>query len=357
MPGRFPLTPVPLTNDPFCQDGFCDSDSGGGGGLPATWFSPIIINYSVRLEYGAPSTVFSLTAGRRIEYATQDGTIIRADAITGVAVSATVGDEPGDSATIPYLGTISWTVNANVPPDSGNDLQLQVVADFGYPYKRALFYQVITESGLTLVRGYRCGFIFQPCTLSPFTGQTYGQAVVGYEETVTVNEFNRPSVIINSPGQANMADRRSGQAGLNPPLPRPWFNQYRDQTSGEVVLDIIYSVARTRTVSLIPAAFVRTTLTRLSAHSFKLTMAEQALGGIMVLRYSAPLGSAGFYGPTVVYIAKNEKEAFFTVTPGTYAALGYTVTLERCFGLPIFGAQFWPLEPDLVDFMAYQPPV
>lgn len=43
MPGRFPLTPVPLFNDPFCEDGFCfdpfcdigESQDGLGFCLPA----------------------------------------------------------------------------------------------------------------------------------------------------------------------------------------------------------------------------------------------------------------------------------------------------------------------------------
>ena len=33
MPGRFPLTPVALANDPFCTDAFCGE---GGGGGPAS---------------------------------------------------------------------------------------------------------------------------------------------------------------------------------------------------------------------------------------------------------------------------------------------------------------------------------
>ena len=45
MPGRFPLVAVPLTNDSFCEDGFCDDTGGGGGGGGGGEFDPFAYQY------------------------------------------------------------------------------------------------------------------------------------------------------------------------------------------------------------------------------------------------------------------------------------------------------------------------
>jgi hypothetical protein len=327
----------------------------GESGTAATSFGTFTVNYSVTLDRALPSALENSPTEVRDEWTTQDNVQIFADRVTSQNIEAVVGAGALSPRTIPYVGTATWSA---IPANKSVEFFMDVT--YGVTFNRNLFNIFDTNSAVRMIKGLACfNFATLVCNNAPFTGQTYGQAIVGYEVVDDVTEFaNGPNNI--NPGVARIQDRYQGEYPLVPPLPgRPWFDAYVTNYGGAGYIPI-YRASRTKTVSLVPVNSVKTTLTRVSANRFRLYMNQQAVGGIMVLRYSAavtPDGTRftlGFLAPTIVYIPANEREAFFDVTPGAYAS--YTVTLEKCFGLPdLIDAQFWPLEPDPVQFLASGP--
>jgi hypothetical protein len=56
MPGRFPLVPVALTDDPFCEDAYCADPGGGGGG-------PVQVVFVTSRSIGFPGAIDVTNAG------------------------------------------------------------------------------------------------------------------------------------------------------------------------------------------------------------------------------------------------------------------------------------------------------
>jgi hypothetical protein len=370
MPDRFPLVSVP-TNDPFCEEGFCASDSlddgdGDGGcnrgSIGATGFPPLSFFYSVLLDKNENSSASTLVSPPgSFQYCTQDRRLITASFISAVVGEYVVGKATLSNRTVRYVGDIKWAVSApggGVTPGVGLTIDL----NYALTFNTYLFNVFTTESDVTVVSGAACFNIATlQCNDPPFTGQTYGQALPGYEAPTAV-AFGTGEVN-NGSSLAIIGDRYEGAYDFIPPLPhRPWFQSYVNQNGATFSTNPAYEATRSAVVRLVPVSSVKVSLMRGGDNTFALSMDQQAVGGVMVLRYSAGFDGTsfigGFYGPTVVYIPKNKRTATFTVRPGLYASIGYTVTLEVCFGLPnLYAAQFWPLAPDPIHNEAYQPPV
>jgi hypothetical protein len=356
MPGRFPLTPVPLTNDSFCNDVFFNSNEQVNS-INATSFGTFTVIYSVILDRNLSSECKNLGDGITEEWLTQDKVKIFAYRETAQSIEVAVGASALSPRTIPYVGTATWSA---IPANKSVEFFMDVT--YGVTFERGFFDIFVTRSAVRMSKGATCfDLAFGVCNNAPFTGETYGQAIPDYEVIENVTEFASGPNNIN-PGVARIQDRYQGEYPLVPPLPgRPWFDSYITDSGGAGRIPI-FQASRTMTVSLVPIDSVKTTLTRVSANRFRLYMERQAVGGIMVLRYTPNYNTStnsfdgDFYGPTIVTIPADKTEAFFNVTPGIWAALGYTVTLERCFGLPyLLDAQFWPLEPDPILFEASGP--
>jgi hypothetical protein len=355
MPGRFPLTPVPLTNDSFCENAFFGNENF----VRATGFGNFEVFYSVSVERGVETEFLTASAGQTDRYVPQNLVPIFASRVTSKSLMATLGSSALPPRFIPYVGTARWSIDPAL-----DALELMVDVNFGVTFDPFLFRIVKSNSDVNVVSGLICFNIATlVCNTAPFTGQTYGQAIVGYEETNTAAFGSGPTTIGPGVGSVTIGDRYQGKYDAVPPLPhRPWFQAYVDQSGGTVSANPLYQANRSAKVILVPYSSVKTTLERVSANRFRLHMDRQAVGGIMVLRYNVSFNEdtntfdGGFYGPTTVTIPADKREAFFNVTPGIWATIGYTVTLETCFGLRnLIDAQFWPLEPDPIQFEASGP--
>jgi hypothetical protein len=326
-------------------------------GASAASFGALVVTYEVTVDKDLFSTLRTVPTLEEEEYYTQD--LVKIDALrtSAMAVEAVVGGNVGTNRTIDYLGVVTWTGDV-----ATKSVSLNINVNFGVTFNPYLFQFTTSKSNVNITKGLICfNFATLVCNNPPFTGQTYGQVLPGYEEGVVAEFASGPTTLAPGVGSVTIGDRYQGAYDIVPPLPsRAWFQAYVDAQGATYSANPLYAASRTATVSFVPINSVKVTLTRVSANRFRLYMDQQAVGGVMVLRYSAavtPNGTRftlGFSAPTIVYIPADEREAFFDVTPGAYST--YTVTLETCFGLPnLIDAQFWPLAPDPVQFEAFGP--
>lgn len=319
--------------------------------MPVVGFGQLQINYSVivnksissELDVDEPS--FALVDG----FVTQDNIEIRVFRVRELGVEAKVGSGTLTPKTYPFVGDTNWSTYLD-------GVSFGIDVNYGFDFDIDLFNVTEYASSVTLSTGLACfNLAFLVCNDPPFTGQTYGQAIPGYSTPVTANFSYGP--VNRGSATVNIIDNYYYEYPLVPPLPPPWFGTYQTDYAAYYSTAVIFSASRTKTITLNPVSSIKVSLIRTSTNRFRLRTSEQARGGRMMLEYSAYEEdgfSRGFVGPTIVTIPPNEQEVYFDVIPGDFTS--YTVVLVNCFGIyGVMDAQFWPLEPDPVDYFAHGP--
>lgn len=332
----------------LCSGIFGDGSSGPS--VLATSFGTYSVSFNGVVDRSEPISLVEVGSPSFSSegWLAQDGREIIATRATAQTVRTVVAasDPVGPlSYVIPFVGEVDW-YSANIGA-TNESKSFNVSVNYGFTLPSSKHnYWTRDSSGWLATYGLVCLDLADlVCDVAPFNGETYNQALLDYEERSTVypsGEFQN-----FGSGPRNVGEGFLGIRDLAPPEPsRARFINYVDQSSGTFGTALNFRMERSRVVEQRIINTIKTRIDRVSANRFRLYMDQQALGGIMGIRYSEAL-SGGFSGPTIVTIPVNAREAYFDVIPGS--ADFYTVTLEKCFGLPASlapAAQFWPLAPD-----------
>ena len=163
MPGRFPLTPVALANDPFCTDAFCGE--GGGGDQPHTT-SPIgeVPRAGVGLDPGG--STFCGGEPQSIRWY-KDGVLL-STTVGGVLTYESGAERPS------WLGLLGQGVLLIKVGDEGATYTSVVTCTDDRTQSR----QTVVQPGL-LERGYEV-FMYGYPNPDPFKGSRFSAKIPGY---------------------------------------------------------------------------------------------------------------------------------------------------------------------------------